>query len=175
MKTLVQYYTFTPASRQVTITKLSSVSLEQILLITNVTTNTIIYNFADPSLGAIVAGNVITLDYDTTSMNASDDLQIFIDYVDAGASALNDVLMCGLGEIVRQLQSMRNDGGMADSAGRVRVAIETGSVGIATNQTLATLTTLSNMASAGGYYLNPMVMTLSNAGPQNLRSKISFY
>ena len=175
MKTLVQYYGFTPASRQVTITKLSSVSLEQLLLITNVTTNTIIYNFADPAYGATVLGNVITLDYDTTSMNASDKLQIFIDYVDAGASALNDILMYGLNEITRQLQSMRNDGGMADSAGRVRVAIETGSVGFAANQTVGTVSTVTNMAQAAGYPLNNMVMTLSNAGPQNLRSKISFY
>ena len=175
MKTLVQYYGFTPASRQITITKLSSVNLEQLLLITNVTTNTIIYNFADPALGATVAGNVITLDYDTTSMSASDKLQIFIDYVDAGASALNDVLMSGLNEIIRQLQSMRNDGGMADSAGRVRVAIETGSVGIASAQTLATVTTVQNIPQMAGLNLNNMVMTLSNSGPQNLRSKISFY
>jgi hypothetical protein len=47
------------------------------LLVTNVTSNTIIYNFADNSLGGVVLGNVLTLNYNTTIMNNADNLQIF--------------------------------------------------------------------------------------------------
>jgi hypothetical protein len=43
--------------------------------VTNVTSNTIIYNFADNSLGGVVLGNVLTPN--TTIMNNADNLQIF--------------------------------------------------------------------------------------------------
>jgi hypothetical protein len=45
--------------------------------VTNVTSNTIIYNFADNSLGGVVLGNVLTPNYNTTIMNNADNLQIF--------------------------------------------------------------------------------------------------
>jgi hypothetical protein len=46
------------------------------LLVTNVTSNTIIYNFADNSLGWCCLGNVLTLNYKRI-MNNADNLQIF--------------------------------------------------------------------------------------------------
>lgn len=82
MKTLVTNYTFSATAKQVTLTDYPSIRLDQILLITNVTRNTIIYNFADPAAGGTLAGNVLTLGYNTTTMSDSDRLQIFIeDYV----------------------------------------------------------------------------------------------
>ena len=79
MKTLVTNYTFSASARQVTLTNYPFLKLDQILLITNVTDNVIIYNFADPTAGGTLAGNVLTLLYNTTSMSDSDRLQIFID------------------------------------------------------------------------------------------------
>lgn len=79
MKTLVTNYTFSAASKQVTFIDYPSLRLDQILLITNVTDNIIIYNFADSTAGGILVGNVLTLNYDTTTMSDSDRLQIFID------------------------------------------------------------------------------------------------
>jgi len=82
MKTLVTNYIFSASSKQVTLTDYPSIKLDQILLITNVTDNEIIYNFACNNLGGTLAGNVLTLEYDTTSMSNTDRLQIFIeDYV----------------------------------------------------------------------------------------------
>ena len=82
MKTLVTNYTFSAAAKQITLTDYPSIKLDQILLITNVTDNVIIYNFADPTAGGTLTGNVLTLLYNTTSMSDSDRLQIFIeDYV----------------------------------------------------------------------------------------------
>jgi hypothetical protein len=52
------------------------------------------------------------------------------------------------------VEAIRNQMPMPDSADRMRVNIETGSVGIASNQTLATVTTvgtLSNQTNVGGY------------------------
>ena len=79
MKTLVTNYTFSASAKQVTLTDYPSLKLDQILLITNVTDNIIVYNFADPTAGGTLAGNVLTLLYNTTSMSDSDRLQIFID------------------------------------------------------------------------------------------------
>jgi hypothetical protein len=79
MKKLVTTYTFVPAAKTIQLTGYASVSLKGLLLITNVTHNIIIYHFANPALGGSVVGNTITLDYDTTTMDAGDDLQIFYD------------------------------------------------------------------------------------------------
>jgi len=79
MKVLFEDYTFSAALKQVTFNTTSVIGLSQLLIITNVTTNTIIYNFADPNTGGTIANNVLTLDYDTTSMNDSDSLQVFLD------------------------------------------------------------------------------------------------
>lgn len=74
MKKIIQDYTF-DASAQ-TITASDFTRLSEIALITNVTDNVIIYNFADPTKGGTLSGNVLTLTYNTTSMADTDDLQI---------------------------------------------------------------------------------------------------
>jgi len=73
---LVTNYTFNAATGAITFAQFPSIDLERVLLITNVTDNIIIYNFANSSLGGTVATNVLTLDYNTTSMDNGDDLQI---------------------------------------------------------------------------------------------------
>jgi hypothetical protein len=80
MKTLTTTYSFTasPIGR-VQITSYPNITLDQILLITNVTRNSIIYNFADPTRGGYLTGNVLTLSATTTSMLSTDRLQIFVD------------------------------------------------------------------------------------------------
>ena len=70
-------YTF-DASAQ-TITFASPMNLDGFLLITNVTYNVIIYNFADATKGGSVFSTVLTLMYDTSLMADSDHLQIFYD------------------------------------------------------------------------------------------------
>jgi len=83
-------YTFTPSTRTITFTR--AVPRERLLLITNVTTNTVIFNFSDPTLTAtsytiaqntnvVAATTTIVLSYNTTSMSASDKLQITIDEI----------------------------------------------------------------------------------------------
>lgn len=81
-------YTFNPTTKQITIPRI--IQKERLLLITNVTSNKIIYNFSDPTLTAPVwsyiqatnntpASTVITLNYNTSAMGATDQLQITID------------------------------------------------------------------------------------------------
>jgi hypothetical protein len=79
-------YTFTPATKTVTIPR--AIPRERLILITNVTTNQVIYNFSDPNLRATsytVSGTpnanltTIVLNYNTASMNSADKLQFTFD------------------------------------------------------------------------------------------------
>jgi hypothetical protein len=80
-------YTFTPASSTVVIPK--TILRERLLLITNVTSNQVIYNFSDPSLKATsyitntdVNSNestTIVLSYNTAAMLSTDKLSFTID------------------------------------------------------------------------------------------------
>ena len=79
MKTLIKNYTFNAASKTITFTNYNSIALEDVLMVTNVVDNIIIYIFSDPLLGGSVSGNVLTLDYDTTTMSNTDSLQVWVD------------------------------------------------------------------------------------------------
>ena len=85
------YYTFTPSTRTIVIPR--AVPREKLVLITDVTTNQVIYNFSDPNLTASSytiaqsADNTqifttIVLSYNTASLSATDKLQIVIDEYD---------------------------------------------------------------------------------------------
>ena len=99
-KTLIRDYVFTPGGAgSGTITFPGRYTLDKILLITNVTDNVIIYNFADTTFAgttaAFTAGvdssnwptvdtyhdgyTTITLQYNTATMSAGDALQIYVD------------------------------------------------------------------------------------------------
>jgi hypothetical protein len=84
---ILEGYAFTPSTRTVVLNN-KFIRQEQIVLITNVSTNTVIYNFADPALTASnytisTARNVerttIVLTYDTTTMSSTDKLSIIVD------------------------------------------------------------------------------------------------
>ena len=80
-------YTFTPSTKTIVIP--DHIPRERLVLITNVTTNQVIYNFSDPSLKATtytpaidsnnVATTTIVLQYNTAAMSSTDKLQITVD------------------------------------------------------------------------------------------------
>ncbi len=109
-------YTFNPSAKTITFSGLSQqITLANILLITNVTANTIIYNFADSSNGATsFANNVLTLDHNTTSMNSTDVLQIYLDL--AGEESLHDLL--------RRMNKLLESNAVVDNRLRQRVVVE---------------------------------------------------
>jgi hypothetical protein len=79
MKTLITNYTFDASEQTITFSDYTSILLESVLIITNVTDNIIIYNFAGTGKGGSVTDNTLTLTYDTTGMDDGDDLQIYYD------------------------------------------------------------------------------------------------
>jgi len=84
MKRLEENYTFNHTTGQVTFLDLTqsnnTLNLSRVLLITDTTTNTIIYNFAVAALGGTVSGNVLTLQYNTSALADTDKLQIYYDF-----------------------------------------------------------------------------------------------
>ena len=85
---ILEAYSFNKDTRTVTITG-KNIRREQLLLITNVTAGTVIYNFSDPSLGFTSFTNgvdavglettTIILTYNTTAMSATDKLSILVE------------------------------------------------------------------------------------------------
>ena len=102
MRTLIQNYTFNKSTKQVTFSDYVSIVLENVLLITDVTNNITIYQANDPNLGGSVAGNVLTLTYDTTgsSFANGDHLQIFYEVADnAITQPISGTVTANLGTI----------------------------------------------------------------------------
>lgn len=79
MKTIISNYTFNAAARTVTFTNYATISLQRLYLVTNVTQNKILYNFADVTRGGTVATNVLTLNASTAGMANGDVLMIIYD------------------------------------------------------------------------------------------------
>lgn len=83
-KKLLQYYTFDASAQSITIDGIYG--LDRFLMITNVTDNIIMYifsnsdfNFSSYSIDTAAETTTVVLDYDTTSMSDSDELQIFVE------------------------------------------------------------------------------------------------
>ena len=110
-------YSFDKTAKTITFSGLrQSITLSNILLITNVTANTIIYNFADSTKGAVsFNNNVLTLDYDTSSMANTDVLQIFLD-VPSSEESLHDLL--------RRMNKLLESNATVDIYQRQKVVIE---------------------------------------------------
>mgnify|MGYP003513930172 FL=1 len=155
MKKLIINYTFTPADGTVRFNELASINHSGLLLITNVATGEIIYNFADPASGGTVAGNVVTLEKDTTAMSDTDALQIFYD----DGSAVQDTdMLVALRLILHAIQRPVNID-TTQNRTRQTTTIESGTVSTVTN-----LTNLTNIGTiqADAYYRNMSQNTWAN-------------
>lgn len=86
---ILEAYSFNKDTRTVTVIG-KNIRREQMLLITNVTSNTVIYNFSDPALGATSYTNTVDavtgqetttviLTYNTTAMAVTDKLSILVE------------------------------------------------------------------------------------------------
>jgi hypothetical protein len=94
-------YTFDASAKTVQLKEYLDVYLGGLLIIVNVTDQIIIFNLADTTKGGTVVGNIVTLEYDTSSMDDLDKLQIIYD--DGLAKASSDVTAEKLSEIVERL------------------------------------------------------------------------
>jgi hypothetical protein len=154
MKVLFQDYTFNASAKTITFNTTDTVRLENVLLITNVTDNIIIYNFADPTLGGTISNNVLTLTYNTTTMSNTDSLQIYLDLYGTPATEETLNILKDQNDLLRRIIQVVNPITTQDSAQRQRVVVDaaptttvTGTVtsNIGTG-TLAAVTTVNQFA-----------------------------
>jgi hypothetical protein len=182
MKILVENYTFNAGTRQITLTDYTSVNLESFLLITNVTDNIIIYNFADPAKGGTVSTNVLTLDYDTTAMSNGDTLQIFIDDGEKSASETTLEALKDVSDYLKILVNQTKTLATQDTVQRQRVVVENSTVTLGGNSTIVDSLNVNpfarNSNAFGAHFALPDVwntIELARINYQtNIRSKLIF-
>ena len=157
---IVGGYTFNPANKTVTFTGLQyTITLANVLLITNTTANTIIYNFADSTNGAVsFADNVLTLDYNTASMNATDALQIYIDVESYDES---------MATLLRRMNKLLESNAVVDSKLRQRVTIEAIGTNNAANSTEvnATIPVSGTVSASVSNQISSQIMAAQSANP----------
>jgi hypothetical protein len=93
MKTQIVNYSFNKVTKEITFSDLANIRLDKILLVTDVTNNTIIYLFSDQTKGGTVSANVLTLTFNTNTaaFNNTDKLLIFYELDDAKVPTTSSV------------------------------------------------------------------------------------
>jgi len=123
MKILFEDYTFDASEKTITFNTSENITLEKVLIITNVTDNIIIYNFANPQFGGTISNNVLTLNYNTTSMSDTDALQIFIENPYTPASEETLQVLEDQTVLLRRMVKLLEPSSRQDGSGRQEVAI----------------------------------------------------
>jgi hypothetical protein len=163
MKVLFQDYTFNAATKQITFNTTDVVSLNQVLVITNVTDNVIIYNFAEPAKGGVIANNVLTLTYNTTTMSNSDSLQIFLDLY--GTPSTDDSVV-----LLRRLIQLLTPIATQDTNQRQRVAVDT-----IVGGTINTVSQITSLNSYGNIDVRfPIIDQARNTFANGIRQNLTY-
>ncbi len=156
-KNLITSYTFDASLKTVTFDDYTSISLDGVLLITNVTDGVGIFQFNSPTLGGTVATNVLTLEYDTTTMSDTDNLQI---WYDDGVQLANNEVLNSLYEVCERLTMLAACRGIAAD---LRTTILSGVITtVSTVSTVTSVTTLANQTNIGGLAAVPMIPSQMN-------------
>ena len=177
MKELIKDYIFDPTNKNVVFNNYDKIDLERVLLITNVTDNVIIYNFANPVAGGrVVNNNILNLQYDTTTMSDTDKLQIFyeVDAAPAKEATQADMyeLMYSVYSAVKDLSALVS----TISGGALRVSTTT-PVTIAGAVAVSSLPNVSvtngvNVSNFGVANSNTLIPNLNNVVFQNTINNI---
>lgn len=149
MKIKVQNYTFVVSTKKVTLTDYSIIRLDSLLLITNVTRNIIIYNFADDTCGGTVSTNQLTLAADLTGMLNTDKLQIFYETDDVAVTDNTGQSIFSAIGWLKRIAKLLEPLSTQDSNNRQRVIVDnSGGIAISSLPTVSvsTVSTVTNLA-----------------------------
>jgi len=164
-------YVFNAAAKTITFNGLPPFALEQILLITELSGNNIIYNFADstPNGGTLV-GNVLTLDYNTTTLTNNDPLQIYIDIPTTTPNDTAAMIDSYTHVLLQKICDLLEPMATQDAANRQRISLDTIPAGV----TLPIVTTVGTVSAITGGTIttitNPVpvgnIATLGSGNPE---------
>ena len=165
MKTMVNNYTFNKTARTVTFNDYDSIKLENVLLISNATDGRLIYNFADSNRNGSAAGNVLTLNFDTSAMSDTDKLSIFYEdetVLPATVESVEELITLtqATQDLVQQVSFLSSVRGIASD---LRVTLLSGVLTtLGTVTTVTTVATLSNITNIGGLAATPLMAQATN-------------
>lgn len=147
MKRLVKEYVFDAGNQEITSPEFIGLATENLLLIVNTTMSEVVYNPLKSAIAGTLTGATLQLVTDTSSMNQTDELQIWIE--DGVTPATND----NLDALVYLANCIAERMPMLDTLDRAQVTVaNTVSVGQSGNWTLATLNALQNQPTAFAPY-----------------------
>ena len=167
MKILIPTYTFNAAAQKITFPGYVTLSLASFLIITDKTANKIIYNFADPTAGGTISGNVLTLTYNTVGLSNTDQLLIYYDDGTVQARDATLQLMENQNDLLRRMVKLLESSGTVDSSNRQRVSIDASVATVTTSTTVTAVPASTPVASSltaqsGNSYpdsVNPFTLT----------------
>lgn len=158
MKKLIENYTFNPTTKEIVFLDYTTINLERILIITNVTSNIIIYNFANSLQGGTVSNNILTLNYNTSSMSNTDKLQIYYETIDTPSSEQTQKEIYNLTETLYELINRLDFlSAVRGNAADLRVTLTASAF-----SSVGTVTTLSNQTNIGGSNAATQIKDLDN-------------
>lgn len=124
-------YSFNASTKEVTISGVTTVTLEQFLLIVNATQDTVIYNPTCADLGGTLSGSVLTLDYDTTAFSNTDDLQIHFALNSTTDSTSVLATEATLQDVLTAIQNVKIDTGDIDlNTDQIETKLDTGNTSL---------------------------------------------
>lgn len=147
MKIPIENYTFIPGTKTIVFDDYTSISLNYIYPIINVTTGIIMYNPMSPELIGSVTDNELVLSFDTTSMEATDLLMIIYDdgrkvpTAVETANAIDENSNWLLRKVVKLLES----NAVVDVNSRQKITVDAMTSGM----TLSTVTSVGNIGNLG--------------------------
>jgi hypothetical protein len=150
-------YTFDASNKKVALTDKNSVEIAKLYAIINVTRGVTYYTLGSSDKIVTISGNEITLNAGVSTSGHANTDTLFILYED---TEILEVLQA----IRRGINALCNTIGVAtpDTAGRLRVNVETGS----------TIAAISNVNGYGGYSTAPHVQATLNLNAGYFRNNI---
>lgn len=176
-------YGFSPSTNQITIIGMPNLALEQILLITDIssTTTSIIYNFANPTMTGSILNNVITLDFNCSGLNTADALQIYVDIPDTAPTDTAAMQDAYTHLLLQRICDLLEPMATQDAAQRQRVTVDAivpnvviGSGTVTTVSTITNAVPVGNIATLGGGNPEWTFMDIARQSYDTLRSKLTF-
>ncbi len=124
MDTQIINYSFNQVTKRIIFLDFTTIALERIRFIANVSQGKIIYSFVNPLKLGTVEGNVLTLACDTSTMSETDYLQIVYNTEDNHANEATQDGIKSLLTTMKRLLKMMESNAFVDILGRQRIAVE---------------------------------------------------
>lgn len=151
-----------------------SIVAERLLLVTHCATGTIIYNFADATLGGNASGNLFVLNYDCSNFDYEDNLQVWYYAPTVEQPIIDQQLRNDISSIKYLTEALVTNTPIPDTSKRQRVILEgTNNINAITSvTTVSTVSTVTQLNNIGAYNATPHIPYTTQIPIEILMQKI---